>query len=134
MKFTQETDYAFRVVSIFAARKDDGHLTANEMSALEYIPYRFLLRVLGKLKGAGIVESRQGIDGGYRLARPPETITLRDVVIAVEGEICINRCLKDASQCNAGRAPNCRVHRTLCAIQDRLLGDLDKYTFATLEE
>ena len=132
MQFTQETDYAFRIVSVFTSSENDSRLTAGELSASEHIPYRFLLRVLGKLKKAGIVESRQGIDGGYRLARSPEKITLLDVVLAVEGEIRINRCLKDVAHCNAGRAPNCRVHQALGAAQERFLDDLNSYTFGNL--
>lgn len=134
MKFTQETDYAFRIVQMFTASDSGQYLTAGEMSEQERIPYRFLLRVLGKLKKAGIIESRQGTDGGYRLARPGEEVTLRDVVIAVEGDICINRCLRDFDCCNAGHAPECRVHRTLGAIQERFLKDLDSYNFTNLEE
>lgn len=133
MKFTQETDYAFRVVHTFAELGPESYLTALEMSEKGSIPYRFLLRVLSKLKKAGIVASRQGVDGGYRLGRAPENISLRDVVIAVEGDVRINRCLKDMSLCNANNAPECRVHQTLAAIQERFLNDLDKYTFNNLE-
>lgn len=133
MRFTQETDYAFRIVQTIAKANPDGYLTAAEMADNEKIPYRFLLRVLRKLKRAGIVASRQGIDGGYRLGRPAGDITLLDVVEAVEGEIRINRCLKDVSLCNGGFAHECQVHQTLLAVQERLLEDLKGYTFANLE-
>lgn len=132
MKFTQETDYAFRIVQTFAKADSDEYLTAAEMSEREKIPYRFLLRVLRKLKRAGIVRSRQGIDGGYRLGRPAGDITLLDVIEAVEGEIQINRCLKDMSFCNGGFASECQVHRTLMAVQENLLRDLKRRTFADL--
>ena len=134
MKFTQETDYAFRVVQNFAQLEPEAYLTAFEMSDKESIPYRFLLRVLGKLKKAGIIQSRQGVDGGYRLAKPAANVTLLDVVTAVEGEVKINRCLKDESLCNAGNAPECRVHRTLAAVQQRLLNDMASYNFTSLEK
>lgn len=133
MKFTQETDYAFRIVQSFAKAGTDGYFTAADMSDRENIPYRFLLRVLRKLKRAGIVTSRQGVDGGYRLGRPGGEISLRDVVEAVEGDIQINRCLKDVSFCNAGHAPECQVHRTLLAVQERFLRDLASRTFDNLE-
>ncbi|MCC8190524.1 MAG: Rrf2 family transcriptional regulator [Planctomycetes bacterium] len=133
MKFTQETDYAFRLIQHLVAADPTQYFTAADMSARECIPYRFLLRVLAKLKKAGIIASRQGIDGGFRLARPAGSITLREVVEAVEGGIHLNRCLKDVRLCGAGHAPACRIHRTLAAVQARLLEDLDRYTFASLE-
>lgn len=133
MKFTQETDYGFRIVLAFAKSGSDSFLTAVEMSEKHGIPYRFLLRVLGKLKRAGILRSRQGVDGGYKLAKPPERISLRDVVDAVEGEIALNCCLKSVALCNGGYAPECQVHQTLAAVQKKLLQELERYTFANLE-
>lgn len=89
--------------------------------------------MLGKLKRGGILASRRGVDGGYMLARPAEKISLLDVVEAVEGGISINRCLKNEALCNGGFAPECRVHRTLMVVQERLLADLRNYNFANLE-
>lgn len=133
MKFTQETDYGFRIVLAFSKSGGDSFFTAVEMAENHNIPYRFLLRVLGKLKRAGILQSRQGVDGGYKLAKPPERISLRDVVDAVEGEISINRCLKSVDLCNAGYAPECQVHKTLATVQERFLQELEHYNFANLE-
>ena len=134
MRFTQETDYAFRIVQTFAKKGPGSYFTASDMSEQESIPYRFLLRVLGKLKKAKIVESRQGVDGGYRLARPADQVSLRDVVEAVEGEVRINRCLKNVSLCNAGHAPECSVHRALGQIQERFLKDLERHNFSNIED
>ena len=50
----------------------------------ENIPMRFLLKILRLLARAGFVESYRGINGGYALTRPPEEITLRDVIEAIE--------------------------------------------------
>lgn len=132
MRLTQETDYALRLVLAFSMLEPGSYLTARDISETQKIPFRFLLRVMKKLKRAGIITSRQGIDGGYRLARPRREISLRDVIEAVEGGIHISRCLKSTDLCNAGYAPVCKVHRALGAIQENLLHALKAFNFDNL--
>lgn len=60
---------------------------AEFVSREQRIPLRFLLGILGELRRAGIVESRRGTEGGYRLARPPGAITVADVIRAVDGPL-----------------------------------------------
>jgi Rrf2 family protein len=133
MRFTQETDYALRLVYAFSKLPPGTHRSAREIAEKENIPFRFLLRVMGKLKRAKIIASRQGVDGGYRLAKTPGEISLRAIVEAVEGEIKLSRCLKSVSFCSAGYAPDCAVHKTLAVIQGRLADDLAAYNFENLE-
>jgi Rrf2 family protein len=133
MKLTQETDYAFRLVFAFSRLKPGCHLTAREIADSQNIPYRFLLRVIAKLKKEGIVASRQGVDGGYRLGRPRSEITLKDVMEAIEGPVNINRCLKSSSLCTGDFAAVCRVHRALAEVQDKLLQDLHSYNFENMQ-
>lgn len=130
MQFTQETDYALRLIAAFCRLPEGSYRQAREIADRETIPFRFLLRILGKLKAAGIMASRQGVDGGYRLARTPQEITLRAVVEAMEGKIFINRCLRDSALCNAGNVGHCGVHKALCSVQETLLRALDSHTFA----
>ncbi|MDR1613361.1 MAG: Rrf2 family transcriptional regulator [Planctomycetota bacterium] len=129
MRFNQETDYALRMVLAFSRLDAGSFLTALEISDKNHIPYRFLLRVAKKLKKAGIVVSRQGPDGGFRLAKPAGDISYLDVIEAVEGEININRCLRDSSLCNAGNAPECAVHQSLRDIQDAFRRELRRKHF-----
>ena len=133
MKFTQETDYALRLVDAFSRMPLGDCVTAAKVAESENIPFRFLLRVLGKLKRAGIVASRRGVVGGYYLAKPGAEISLREVIEGVEGPIQINRCLEHGSFCNASRMPECRVHLTLAAIQARILRELESYNFGNLK-
>lgn len=133
MQFSQETDYALRLVDFFAREKDDTFMNAKELSTRLKIPYRFLLRVLGKLKRGGILASKMGESGGYRLARPPAKITLRQVVVLIEGQGPLVRCMQNTALCNAAFAPGCRVHKAMHKIQDRVYRILDQYTFDTLE-
>lgn len=129
MRLNQETDYAFRMVQAFSRLAPGTFLTAYEIAEENKIPYRFLLRVAKKLKRAGIALSRQGPDGGFRLARPARDISYLEVIEAIEGEININRCLRDTTLCNAGNAPECQVHKTLRGVQDKFRKELQKKHF-----
>jgi Rrf2 family protein len=69
-----------------AARHGDREpAPIREIAASSAIPRRFLVQILLQLKGAGLVASVRGVTGGYQLARPPEEISLGEVVAVIEG-------------------------------------------------
>src|ERR671921_839420 len=71
MRISAKTDYAIRAVIEMAAAGGDGRLVkAEAVAEAQEIPLRFLLSILNELRHAGIVDSRRGADGGYRLAKP----------------------------------------------------------------
>jgi Rrf2 family protein len=88
MRISAKTDYAIRAVVEMAAEADDGQLVKAEAVAdAQHIPLRFLLSILNELRHAGIVDSRRGAEGGYRLARPPYAIAIADVIRAIDGPL-----------------------------------------------
>jgi Rrf2 family transcriptional regulator, cysteine metabolism repressor len=85
MRISQKLEYACRALAQLARHHDGRSLTRlEELAQREAVPGGFLVQILTDLKRAGIVESRRGSSGGYLLAREPSTITLRQVVEAVE--------------------------------------------------
>ncbi len=70
-----------------AARDDGVPVKGERLATSQSIPLRFLENILLQLRHAGIVESRRGADGGYRLARPAAEITLADVIRAIDGPL-----------------------------------------------
>jgi len=87
VKISVQVDYACRVMAELARLHGSGELAQNEhLARTEAVPANFLAQILGKLREAGVVTSRRGKQGGYTLARPPEEISLYDILIAVEGE------------------------------------------------
>lgn len=89
MKITARVDYAVLAVFELALRARSDRVQAKEIAETQYIPLRFLEQILIQLKRAGLVKSIRGAAGGYRLAKPPGQVTLKDVVEAVEGEISL---------------------------------------------
>lgn len=132
MKLTQEGDYALRVVLYLYKYGQGKRVEAKVISQSENVPQRFLLKLLRKLAVVGIVKSYMGYGGGYAVEKPPEEISVREVIEAIEGPIRVNRCLEDESLCNAGRAKTCAVHKALEGVQQKLLSSLDQLTFAKL--
>ena len=86
VRVTARGDYAVRAAVELAAAGGETRKVAD-LAAAQDIPARFLENILLALRRAGLVHSRRGTDGGFRLARPAEEITLADVLRAVEGPL-----------------------------------------------
>ncbi|MET3617406.1 Rrf2 family protein [Peptoniphilus olsenii] len=124
MRITQETDYAFRIVS-HLARHENEVIGAPKIAESEKVTERFTLRILRKLNLAGITGAKRGARGGYYLKKPKEEVSIYDIVVAVDGPIEINRCLssedKYCNRYNAEGIKHCNFHNTLCEFQNELI-------------
>jgi Rrf2 family protein len=87
VKLTLATAYAIRALVHLAAGKEDRITASHVIAAAEGFPEPFLQRVLHRLVLARVLLGVKGPNGGYRLARPADRITLLDVVEAVEGPL-----------------------------------------------
>ena len=83
--------YALRAV-VFLAKNDNGFVSRIDITQATFVPHDYLLKVLNGLDAAGIVESRRGPGGGYRLTRAPEDITTLEVVLSVDTIPRIKEC------------------------------------------
>ncbi len=86
MHISAKVDYACRALCALAAREGQA-LTAEELAREQDLPVRFLRAILNELRRVGIVSSQRGNEGGYRLARKPEDITLGEVFRRLEGPL-----------------------------------------------
>ncbi|QCD55700.1 RrF2 family transcriptional regulator [Streptomyces hawaiiensis] len=87
MRISARADYAVRAVVELAVRQGEGPVKAEAVATAQDIPHKFLEGILGDLRRAGVVDSRRGGGGGYRLARDASEITVADVIRAVDGPI-----------------------------------------------
>ncbi|MGH3979232.1 MAG: RrF2 family transcriptional regulator [Pseudonocardiaceae bacterium] len=87
MRISARTDYAVRALVEIAQAAGERPLTAEDVAGAQDIPRSFLLAVLADLRRAGIVSSVRGQGGGWVLARPPEGISVADVIRAVDGPL-----------------------------------------------
>jgi len=101
MHITLESDYAVRIVHCLARNQSLGRMDAKRIAEETGVTLRFSLKILRKLVTGGLVNSYKGTKGGYELARPPEEISLGDVIETVEGPYSLARCIaEDGYQCN----------------------------------
>jgi len=126
LELTRRGDYGVRAMLELAAEPTADWLSVPRISAAMHIPERVLPRVMTGLARAGLVEGRTGRTGGYRLARPARTITLLDVISAVEPEPDSRSCILRGSPCDVdGR---CAVHDAFTAARGAMLERLDTVT------
>jgi Rrf2 family protein len=91
MRISAKADYAVRAVIELAAAQDGQPVKAERVATAQEIPLNFLENILGELRHAGIVRSHRGAEGGFRLAKPAEQITIADIIRAVEGPLATVR-------------------------------------------
>src|SRR5947208_9226265 len=87
MRISAKADYAVRGMVGLAAAGPDAVVKGERLAEAQAIPLHFLENILGDLKQAGIISTRRGPEGGYRLARPAADVTVADVIRAVEGPL-----------------------------------------------
>ena len=78
-------DYALRAMSELAAA--DAPRTVEQLAEAQRLPNKYLESILGELRRTGLLRSQRGPEGGYRLARPAGTISIADVIRALDGEL-----------------------------------------------
>ena len=91
MRISAKADYAVRAAIELATSPDGRPVKAERIATAQDIPLNFLENILGELRHAGIVRSQRGADGGFRLAKPAERVTIADVMRAVEGPLATVR-------------------------------------------
>ena len=84
MRITQEADYALRIVALLASH--DSLVDANTIADEAGITQRFALKILRKLAIGDVVVSQKGANGGYRLAKSPKEITLKEIIELIDGD------------------------------------------------
>lgn len=87
MKMSRTVAYAVQATIQLAQSTDEGPTPCSRLAAEGQMPERFLLQILRNLVTHGILQSTRGVDGGYTLERPPEEISLLEVIEAIDGPI-----------------------------------------------
>ena len=104
MIFTTKAEYGVRLlVELGRARAEGGISTPVSLKAIaerDNLPLAYLERIVALLRRAGLVESTRGAHGGYRLAREPESLTMDEVIIALEGNLAPIECLTPDGLCH----------------------------------
>ena len=128
MRISAKADYAVRAVVELAADSGERPVKAERIANAQEIPLNFLENILGELRHAGIVRSHRGADGGFRLAKDAEQITIADVIRAVEGPLASVRGGPPEDQAYQGAAE--ALLRVWIAVRANLRGVVEEVTVA----
>lgn len=122
MRVSMKVDYGVRVLVDLAQHYGRGLVQASEIAARQDIPEAYLDRLLTHLRRAGFITSRRGPQGGHSLSRPPDQITLSEVLKALEGSSS-PRCVQKPSECP----------RSVLCVQREVWRQIEEVTYKLLE-
>lgn len=130
---TRETDYSMRLILALADRHKRGVTSASsaEVAGEMDIPYRFLRKLVKRMVGGGLIESRRGKGGGVSLAKTPQEISLYDILkLTGTRSVELSLCTSNPKVCN--RAALCTMQREFARIQTEIDRRLKKVLVANL--
>ncbi|THF50893.1 iron-responsive transcriptional regulator RirA [Allorhizobium terrae] len=131
MRLTKQTNYAVRMLMYCAANKD--HLSRIPEIAKAYgVSELFLFKILQPLTKAGLIETVRGRNGGVRLGRAPETISLFDVVKVTEDSFAMAECFEDDGEVDCPLIDSCGLNSALRKALNAFFAVLAEYTIDDL--
>lgn len=128
---TRRTDYAIRAL-LFLAQNSEGRSKALEIAEAMDIPKGFLHQVLQELQRARLVVSQPSRHGGYALARPPEQISLLEIVESMEGPLDAGECALQGGPCHWEEV--CALHWVWSSAREALAERLGQATLAQIAD
>jgi Rrf2 family protein len=111
-------EYSVRVLIAMGNFPFGSKFNIKAISQEQGIPEKYLRKIIPQLTGAGLLVSQKGSGGGIGLAKDAENISLLDVILAIEGDIFLNRCTFSETFCH--KTPWCAVHSTWVEAQEQL--------------
>ncbi|MFH1016630.1 MAG: SUF system Fe-S cluster assembly regulator [Pseudomonadota bacterium] len=92
IRLSRLTDYGFVVLRHFASHPELAAMNARDVAQSTQLPFPTVGKLLKLLTKRGLLASHRGANGGYTLARPPERITIAEIIAALEGPIAVTEC------------------------------------------
>lgn len=132
---SQRAKYAVRAMIALAGSPGDDLTMIADIAERENIPRKFLEAILLDLRKSGLLYARRGRDGGYRLARPPERITVGEIIRLIDGHIapipCASRfAYRPCADCSD--PATCTIRMVMVQVRDAAAAILDRQTLAEL--
>lgn len=132
MLLSRRCEYALRAVLYLASRESDAPIPVRAVSGTLGIPHAFLAKTVRELVRAQIVSTQRGTGGGLALARPLALLTLKDVVLAIDGPEIFQTCVLRLPGCGVMQA--CPLHDAWVPARNRIEAMLGSVTLASLAD
>ena len=130
LEITRQADYALRATAEIARLPEGERIATATIAADQNIPLPFLAKIISQLVVRGILETVRGASGGVSLARAPGSVTMREIIEAIDGPISLNRCTRDPSVCD--QMESCPFCEIFVEAQQVLTTRLESTTLADL--
>jgi Rrf2 family protein len=138
--FGKDVEYAIHTL-LWLANPANGKPSSRELASFQGLPSAFIAKLLDKLNKAGLVAATEGVKGGYQLRRSANTITVLEIVDAIQGPKPLFRCdnIRGACALFSEEPPTwamrgvCSVHAVLIRAEHTMRAELARTTVADLE-
>lgn len=132
MKVSRKSDYALRALMTLVGRYGKGPVSIRELAEQNDVSRRFLEHIMLELKAKGYVRSIPGRVGGYELAKPPEEITMGQIVRYFDGLIAPIGCVSATAYEPCSQEPVCRFRRVMLDIRNYSARRMDEANLAAV--
>ncbi len=133
MKITYKGDYALKAILDLSFHYDNGGIVPiNDIAGRQNIPVKYLEQIMLVLKGAGLVESKRGLGGGFVLRQRPDQITVGQVLRLLEGPIEPIACGRPKHDGSCGEESVCAFREIWLKVTDAITGIVDQVTFSQI--
>jgi len=132
---SKKTKYALKALGYLAENSAGKHVMIADLATAEHIPKKFLEFILLALRKGGVLTSRIGKGGGYRLAHDPAEITIGSIVKILEGDFSLVHCLNGngRNQCEDGNDPSCcGIHLVMVEMKQSISTVFEATTLADI--
>jgi Rrf2 family protein len=126
LRLSKKADYALMAMRHLAVDPDCGCASARVLAETYAIPLELMAKILQRLVRRGLLRSEHGIHGGYQLGREPQSISVLEVIQAIDGPIAVTACSGSDHRCDQFRW--CSVRDPLWQIRDRISEALRSYS------
>jgi Rrf2 family protein len=130
LRLSKKTDYGLLALNYLASEAPAGVASARVIAEKYEIPVELLAKVMQQMARSGLVAAQKGAHGGYKLGREASTITLADIVEAIDGPLAITACGRNDDPCD--QYVSCTVRDPLWKVKDRILSVLQSTTLAEM--
>lgn len=134
MKISTKGRYGVRAMLDLALNEAEGPIASHMIARRQEISERYLEQLFIPLKQAGLVKSVRGSQGGYILGRPPQNISVGDIVRVMEGPLAPVDCVNEINPDDCKRVDYCVTRIIWAKVRDSIAEILDSYSLADLVE
>ncbi|HTV06634.1 MAG TPA: Rrf2 family transcriptional regulator [Acidobacteriaceae bacterium] len=132
LRLTKKADYGLMALKYLAEHPGEASLSAKDIADAYRIPPQLLAKILQQLAREGLLRSHAGMNGGYTLAKAPDSITAFEVIRIIDGPLFITSCVTESGICDLTNS--CTIKEPLARVNDSISNVLKAIRISDLVE